>query len=273
MAANLPYFLLPTRSVTFIYDGTYWTQMSASNAGGFDTFEDFTGVTSVTAASGTAGVMGISSIGSAAGVRSNATAGGVDDNWGAMFVSTGTTTTGYATCSMLARRTGGNNAFGAAATNNSVPYLTVGKVSLDFTATALQDYQAYFGMNGKSSLPEVPTSSSGGFNWLYKGFTSGGVWNVFSINNAGTSTDIATSITASVGSAIWLGVYKPGGSTIRDAVYFYSTNGIVYQPAYKFVGTTGSYGGAPTIGVTSTAGITAKTFTADWIGGSFNLSR
>jgi hypothetical protein len=70
-----------------------------------------------------------------------------------------------------------------------------------------------------------------------------------------------------------LGIYKPGGANIRDAVYFYSTDGITYQVSSKFVGTASAYGGNLSFGIASTVGTTAKDFRADYYGAAFNLVR
>ena len=56
-------------------------------------------------------------------------------------------------------------------------------------------------------------------------------------------------------------------------VYFYSSNGIIYQMASKFVGASGGYGGSPTAVIGAIAGTTAKELVIDWIGTSFNLAR
>ena len=62
-------------------------------------------------------------------------------------------------------------------------------------------------------------------------------------------------------------------SNIRDAVYFYSTDGVTYQVSSKFVGTASTYGGNLTFGIASTVGTTAKEFRLDYYGAAFNLAR
>ena len=267
MTANMPYFLLPNRSVTFLYDGTYWTQFSASNSGGFDFFDDCTGGGSNYIAGGSLGLCGATSSGTGAGARSGNL--GSADSFGEYGLSTGSTATGYAAVSLQSRRAGGNNAFGAYAATYEIPYITVCKLGFTALATVAQDYRAYFGMNGTSSIPgNAPTI---GYLWVYEG-TANSAWTVRSQNTGGTTSTVTTALTASTG-YVWLGVYKPGGANIRDAVYFYSTNGVIYQMASKFVGTAGAYGGSPTAAVGSLVGTTLKELNTDWIGASFNLSR
>jgi len=268
MTGNVAYFLLPNRSVTFIYDGTYWTQMSASNVGGLDFFDDATGGGSAGTANGSVGLMGVFSSGTGAGIRSSiATA---NDGFGEMALSTGTTAGGFATASALIRRSGGNNAFGAYLATNSIPYLVVGRVAVGALATVAQDYRVYFGMNGTSSLPGG--SPTIGYLWVYQGNAST-FWDVRTQNTGGTTSTVTTSLPVTGTTYVWLGVYKPGGANVRDAVYFYSTNGVTYTVASKFVGTAGAYGGSPTMGCGSIAGTTTKEASYDWIGSSFNLSR
>jgi hypothetical protein len=267
MTANLPYFLLPNRSVTFLYDGTYWTQFSASNSGGFDFFDDCTGGGSGYVTTSTVGMSGVHASGTSAGVRSGNF--GASDGFGEYGLQTGTSTTGFASVSTQTRRAGGNNAFGAYIGTSDVPYITVSKIALSALATVAQDYRAHFGMNGASSLPaNAPTI---GYLWSYEG-TANSAWTARTQNTGGTTSTVTTGLTASA-AYVWLGVYKPGGSTIRDAVYFYSSNGIIYQMASKFVGVTGTYGGSPTVVIGSIAGTTAKELIVDWIGTSFNLAR
>ena len=268
MTSNIPYFLLPKRSVTFLYDGTYWTQLSASNGGGFDVFDDCTGAGGNYNTSASLGLSGISNSGTNSGVRSGSYSA---DTMGEYEYTTGTTALGYATTSFLVRRGGGNNAFGTGSTAN-MPYVTVGKIAISTLATALQDYQVYFGMNGTASLPGA--SPAIGFLWHYAG-NSNPVWTVRSQNTGGTITTVNTAITVTTG-YIWLGVYKPGGTTAangREAVYFYSTDGVIYQMASKFNGATGTYGGSPTVGISSLVGTSQKLLNLEWMGASFNLAR
>jgi hypothetical protein len=268
MTGNVAYFLLPNRSITFIYDGTYWTQMSASNVGGLDFFDDATSGGSTAAVTGPAGLMGAHSSGTSAGVRESGPSAA--DEFGEMALATGSTATGFASASALIRRAGGNNAFGAAAATYSIPYLVVGKVAIGALATVAQDYRVHFGMNGTGSLP---TNAPGvGYLWVYQGNAST-FWDVRTQNTGGTTSTVTTSVPITANTYVWLGVYKPGGANIRDAVYFYSTNGVTYAAASKFVGTTGTYGGSPTIVCGAIAGTTAKEAFYDWIGSSFNLSR
>jgi hypothetical protein len=267
MTANLPYFLLPNRSVTFLYDGTYWTQLSASNSGGFDFFDDCTGGGSAYASTSTVGMCGIHTSGTGTGVRSANF--GTADSFGEYGLQTGTSAAGFASASVQTRRAGGNNAFGASTGTNDAPYITVSKIGLSVLATVAQDYRVHFGMNGTSSLP---TNAPGvGYLWVYEG-TANPAWTVRTQNAGGTTSTITTALTASA-TYVWLGVYKPGGATIRDAVYFYSSNGIIYQMASKFVGASGGYGGSPTAVIGAIAGTTAKELVIDWIGASFNLAR
>jgi hypothetical protein len=268
MTENLPYFLLPNRSVTFIYDGTYWTQMSASKAGGFDFFDDATGAGSAATANASAGMLGINSNGTGAGVLASPL--NANEAFGEYGMSTGTTTTGYTSVTTMARRTGGNNAFGAYAPTSAMPYLVVGKVGLATLATVAQDYRFYFGMNGAGALLTPPIGM--GYLWSYTG-NAATSWDARSQNTGGTTSTVTTALPVTANTYVWLGVYKPGGANTRDAVYFYSTDGVIYIMASKFVGTVGTYGGQPAAVIGSIAGTTAKAAYMDWIGTSFNLAR
>lgn len=265
MAGNIAYFLLPNRSVTFLYDGTYWTQFSASSPGGFDYFDDFLNLPSTASAAAYSSTMQTYASGTGAGVLTNAP--GTQDVWGAAIIGTGTTATGFASMSTNVRRTGGNGAFGAYSPTNAIPYLTVSKVNLDTLATGAQDYYAYIGISGTSSLATFGM----GYYWYYSG-SAATFWVTRAQNTASVAVSNTTSITAAI-TNIWLGVYKPGGANIRDAVFFYSANGVVYSSVYKFVGTSGTYGGFPILGLVSTVGTTSKNLNADWTGSSFNLAR
>jgi len=262
MTNNMAYFLLPTRSVTFIYDGTYWTQMSASLPMGLDYFDDCTsaGSTVVTGFTGSVGLSGLMATGAGTGVRAEG------DSFGSYSMSSGTTSTGYTFLSMQTRRVGGNNSF---ALNSTFPYLVVGRLFLSQLGTALQDFQVTFGISGAGPLGN--TTQHVGYSWYYNG-SANSFWDNRSQNVAGTVSTVASPLAANTSYNI-LGIYKPGGSNIRDAVYFYSTDAVIYQVSSKFVGTAGNYGGSPTFGLASTVGTTAKEIRVDYYGGSFNLVR
>jgi hypothetical protein len=269
MTGNMPYFLLPNRSVTFIYDGTFWTQMSASNIGGFDLFDDATGAGTGPIAVGSAGLFGVHSVGAGAGIGASPLVS--NEGFGEYALLPGTTTTGYTSLTTMARRTGGNNAFGAYAPTASMPYLFVGKVGLSALATVALDYRFFFGMNGVGAL--VGNAFGQGYVWAYSGNAATN-WDVRSQNAAGTTSVITTTVPITANTYLWLGVYKPGGANIRDAVYFYSNNGIIYTAEYKFVGTASSYGGQPTVLMGAIAGTAASRASyVDWLGTSFNLPR
>lgn len=273
MTSGLPYFLLPTRSITFIYDGTYWTQLSSAPFGGLDFFEDFLQAPQAGAANNTT-ITNSTISGADSGIVSRSGVGGNDD-WGTSALGTGTTTTGGCGITMNVRRTGGNDTFGANAATNTVPYLTVGKLYLAALATGVQNYNCYFGINGKTSLSLVSGATLAatgiGYYWRYAGSASS-VWDVVTQTTAGSTVTTATSISVTTNN-IWLGIYKVGGANVRDAVFFYSTDGVTYQPAFKYVGTTSTIGGFPAAAISSTAGGTTKELRMDWFGASFNLSR
>lgn len=279
MTSGLPYFLLPTRSITFIYDGTYWTQLSSAPFGGLDFFEDFLQAPAITTGSNTTlttTTTYTSGVATSLGLQSQSGATGID-GWGVTSMQTGVTATGACGISMNLRRNGGNAAFGADASTNTIPYLTVSKVGLTTLATVAQDYNCYVGVNGKSSLAMVNTAGNVanigmGYYWRYAGSASS-VWDVVTQTTAGVTVTTPTSISATANSDIWLGIYKTGGANVRDAVFFYSTDGITYQPAFKYVGTTSTIGGFPAIAIGSSAGTTFKEIRVDWLGTSFNLSR
>jgi hypothetical protein len=266
MTNNIAYFLLPTRSITFLYDGTYWTQLSASGMGGFDYFDDFLNIPAALTVSPITTLMQGTSSGAGASMQSNSL--GSVDGWGAANMTTGTTAGGGTFLSINPRRTGGNGAFGASGATSSMPYVLVNKVQIESVATASQDFQAYLGMSGTASLPGLGI----GYYWYYGGFTTS-FWGTRAQNTVGTLVSNTTSVAATPNAPIWLGIYKIGGATFRDAVFFSSTDGAVYSFAYKFVGVTSTYGGFPIVGETSLAGNAQKVFIADWMGTSFNLAR
>jgi len=261
MTSNMAYFLLPTRSITFIYDGTYWTQLSASNPMGLDLFDDCTGGPQ-NYANGAVGITASISSGTNSGIRAEG------DLFGSFGLSTGTTAAGGAAITTQARRAGANNAF---ALNSDYPYLVVGKLALMQTATVAQDFKVWFGINGDGPTVLNNTFNPIGYNWYYNG-SSSSLWDNRSQNAGGTVSQVSSPLTAAVTSVV-LGVYKPGGANIRDAVYFYSTDYIIYQVSTKFVGTTGNYGGNMVGQIYSTAGTTAKELRFDYHGASVNLVR
>jgi len=273
MTSGLPYFLLPTRSITFIYDGTYWTQLSSAPFGGLDFFEDFLQGPQAGAANNTT-ITNSTIFGADSGIVARSGAAG-EDEWGTSGLSTGTTATGGCGITMNVRRTGGNSGFGANAATNTVPYLTVGKLYLAALATVAQNYNCYFGINNKTSLALVSGATLAatglGYYWRYAGSGSS-VWDVVTQTTAGSTVTTATSISVTTNN-IWLGIYKVGGANTRDAIFFYSTDGIIYQSAFKFVGITSTIGGFPAAAISSTAGTTGKELRMDWFGASFNLSR
>jgi hypothetical protein len=272
MTSGLPYFLLPNRSVTFLYDGTYWTQLSSAPFGGLDFFEDFLqGLSSVTGSN--TGLTSSVTTGAGSGLGSVAGVSGVDE-WGVTSLNTGTTATGACGITMNNRRAGGNDGFGASPSTNSIPYVTVSKFGFPTLATAAQDYNGYMGLSARTPIglvaPNISTTDTG-YYWRYPGFGSS-FWNVVTKTTAGVAVTTATSIPITVNN-IWLGIYKVGGSTIRDAVFFYSNDGVTYQSGFKFVGATSSIGGFPTMAIGSTVGTTSKELKVDWLGVAFNLAR
>lgn len=262
MTSNMAYFLLPTRSITFIYDGTYWTQMSASLPMGLDFFDDCTSGPQNSGAGLTTayGLFGTSATGAGSSLRAEG------DAFGSYGIVTGTSATGAFYMSTQARRNGGVNSFAA---NSTWPMLAVGKIALIQLGTALQDFTAAFGINGQQTTMNstVPT----GYVWHYPG-SANSVWENKSTSATGVTSTVSSPLTAS-GSFVILGVYKPGGANIRDAVYFYSTDAIIYTFSSKFVGTTGTYGGWVSFGIASTVGTTSKEMRIDYAGSSFNVAR
>lgn len=272
MTSGLPYFLLPNRSVTFLYDGTYWTQLSSAPFGGLDFFEDFLqGLSSVTGSN--TGLTSSVTTGAGSGLGSVAGVSGVDE-WGVTSLNTGTTATGACGITMNNRRAGGNDGFGASPSTNSIPYVTVSKFGFPTLATVTQDYNGYMGLSAKTPIGLVAgtiSTTDTGYYWRYPGFGSS-FWNVVTKTTAGVAVTTVTSIPITVNN-IWLGIYKVGGSTIRDAVFFYSNDGVTYQSGFKFVGTTSTIGGFPTMAIGSTVGTTSKEMKVDWLGVAFNLAR
>jgi len=260
---SMAYMLMPTRSVTFIYDGTYWNQMALSTPMGLDFFDDCTSASST----GTGGnAVGIG----AAGVVSSGTGSltrAEGDAFGSYSLQTGTSAAGFVFMGTQTRRLGGNNSF---AVNSTFPYLVVGRFQLFQLGTGAQDFQAMFGMHGGGTVLNT-TQTTVGYTWYYNGSANAN-WDNRTSNVAGTVSTVSSPLVAGT-SFVILGIYKPGGANIRDAVYFYSTDGITYQVSSKFVGTASAYGGNLSFGIASTVGTTAKDFRADYYGAAFNLVR
>lgn len=259
---NGAYFLLPERSVTLLYDGTYWNQLSSTGIyGGLDSFDDFTNITPNYATT-SSNLYHFLLSGTGSGVRSE----GVSGIYGTIAISTGTTTTGNVRGSVDFRR-------GAGFLGGTVyrPGVVLNKVLTPVLPAVGNDYYFQCGLNG--STPTATAGTAGfGFNWQVPTIASGVTnWQTVNSNTIGTIVNTTTSGLALTTSAfVWLGIFLTG--VHGEAVYFYSTNGSDYVVDNRFLRTTGNYLGTPYISVVKTTGTTARDVQMDFSGLSFNSS-
>jgi hypothetical protein len=259
---NGAYFLLPERSVTLLYDGTYWNQLSSTGIyGGLDSFDDFTNITPNYATT-SSNLYHFLLSGTGSGVRSE----GVSGIYGTIAISTGTTTTGNVRGSVDFRR-------GAGFLGGTVyrPGVVLNKVLTPVLPAVGNDYYFQCGLNG--ATPTATAGTAGfGFNWQVPTIASGVTnWQTVNSNTIGTIVNTTTSGLALTTSAfVWLGIFLTG--VHGEAVYFYSTNGQDYVVDNRFLRTTGNYLGTPYISVVKTTGTTARDVQMDFSGLSFNSS-
>jgi hypothetical protein len=257
---NGAYFLLPERSVTLLYDGTYWNQLSSTGIyGGFDSFDDFTSINSTYGATNS-NMYYFTGTGTGSGVRSD----GINGFYGVISLFTGTTTTGNGRGSVDNRRGGG---FLGGTTNR--PGVVLNKVLLTTLPAVGNDYYFQCGLNGSTPTATVGTSGFG-FNWLVPTIASGVTnWQTINSNTTGTVVNTTTSgLALAINVFNWLGIFLTG--VHGEAVYFYSTNGTDYVVDNKFLRTTGNYLGTPWLAVVKTTGTTGAEAKIDFTGVSFN---
>jgi hypothetical protein len=257
---NGAYFLLPERSVTLLYDGTYWNQLSSTGIyGGFDSFDDFTSITPNYATT-SSNMYHFLLSGTGSGVRSD----GISGFYGTIAISTGTTTTGNVRGSVDFRR--GAGYLGG---TTSRPAVVLNKVFTPVLPAVGNDYYFQCGLNG--ATPTATAGTAGfGFNWQVPTIASGVTnWQTINSNTIGTIVNTTTSGLALTTSAfVWLGIFLTG--VHGEAVYFYSTNGSDYIVDNRFLRTSGNYLATPYIGIVKTTGTTARDVQVDFSGVSFN---
>lgn len=259
---NGAYFLLPGRSVTLLYDGTYWNQLSSTGIyGGFDSFDDFTSINSTYGATNS-NMYYFTGTGTGSGVRSDGIAG----SYGVISLFTGSTTTGNGRGSVDNRRSGG---FLGGTSNN--PGVVLNKVLVTALPAVGNDYYFQCGLNGSSPTATVGTAGFG-FNWQIPTIASGVTnWQTVNSNTAGTTVNTTTSgLALSINTYAWLGIFLTG--VHGEAVYFYSTNGSDYVVDNRFLRTTGNYLGTPWVAIVKTTGTTGVEARIDFTGISFNTS-
>lgn len=257
---NGSYFLLPERSVTLLYDGTFWNQLSSTGIyGGFDSFDDFTSITPNYATT-SSNMYHFLLSGTGSGVRSD----GISGFYGTIAISTGTTTTGNVRGSVDFRRGGG---FLGGTTSR--PAVVLNKVFTPVLPAVGNDYYFQCGLNG--STPTATAGTAGfGFNWQVPTIASGVTnWQTINSNTIGTIVNTTTSgLALTTSSFVWLGIFLTG--VHGEAVYFYSTNGSDYVVDNRFLRTSGNYLATPYISVVKTTGTTARDVQVDFSGVSFN---
>jgi hypothetical protein len=259
---NGAYFLLPGRSVTLLYDGTFWNQLSSIGTyGGFDFLDDFTSINSAYGATNS-NMYYFTGTGTGSGVRSDGIAG----SYGVISLFTGSTTTGNGRGSVDSRRSGGF--LGGTASN---PGVVLNKVLLTTLPAVGNDYYFQCGLNGSTPTATIGTSGFG-FNWQVPTIASGVTnWQTISSNTIGTIVNTTNSgLALSINAYVWLGIFLTG--VHGEAVYFYSTNGSDYVVDNRFLRTTGNYLGSPWLAVVKTTGTTGAEARIDFTGLSFNTS-
>lgn len=271
MQQQCAFFLLPGRDITFLYNGTRWSQFnSANNFGGFDFVDDFTqssqngSVGTVTGQVSTALFNTISS-GTGASIQSDAEY----REFGRVRLRTGTTTTGQIRVAIDIRNSSGG--FWSSAIADSFPIVTVSKVKLDALPDLTNDFRCYIGHN-LGVVAQITSAVYPGYFWYVPDATSGlTTWqNVSTNSTGGTTLTTNTGIPLSTG-WIYLGLFTIGNR--GDLTYFYSTDGVTYQVASKYTWTTAAFGGRPYFGINKTLGTTDRIMYLDWFGIGFNLKR
>lgn len=271
LAQHSPYFILPGRELTFLYNGTRWSQFNTHpNHGGFDFYDDFENINTTAGSQATKMFWVVAGAGgSGNGIVSGAE---TSDVWGVARLTAGTTATGFLYASVDYRRFGGNTIFGV---NGLCPQLWVSKVQIATLPTAAQDWTFDAGLNASSST--VATSGFTGLMWEMPTYASAGAtpgfWNIRITNTSGALTILTTtSVPITAGTYIYLGIFST--STNGDIIFFYSTDGVTYSVAYRFTRVSGNYGGLPFYRLAGTVGnLNSRAVLVDWCGESFNLKR
>lgn len=273
MQHQMSAFLLPGRDMTFIYNGTRWSQFNFNNFGNFDLVEHCTNGTYniqafTTSNDKTLGLFSfIKSAGTTnndAGVRSSSGSGNTDLGvWDLRTGSTAGSATGSVRGGLQIRQSSGNNSFNL---NGQFPFLYVAKVSVT-TATALQDVTYKIGLTSDDGA--VLTS---GYIWKVPTFatTYAGVWEIDVVNTVGgLAVNVVTGVVSTTQQ--YLGIWNHGNN--GDVTFFSSTDGITYASVYRFTRAAGNFAGYPAFRVDSTVGTTNKSFITFFHGISMNQKR
>lgn len=271
MQQQCAFFLLPGRDITFLYNGTRWSQFnSANNFGGFDFVDDFT-QTAQNGAAGTVTTQVSSSLfntvsaGTAAAVAGDA----LVKEFGSTRFRTGTTATGSVRAAIDIRNS--SSYFWGSNAADTFPLVTLTKVRIDVLPSLTQDFRVYVGHN-YGTVAQITSNPYPGYYWYAPDATSGlTTWQVVSTNSTGGTTLTTNTGIALSTSWIYLGLFTIGNR--GDLAYFYSTDGVTYQFASKYVWSAGAFGGRPFIGINKTVGTTDRVLYVDWFGTSFNLLR
>jgi hypothetical protein len=258
-----PYFLLPGREITFLYNGTDWSQFTTThNFGGFDFIDDMLNGPQTATTSVITNLYQF--IGSVGGTRADDAGSG---EFGVLQLSTVTSATSNIIGAM-GTRTGGST---FVSNNPTFPTLLISKVRVPITPSALQDFRVDLGF-----INSTTTSFTGpGVYWsLPTTASSTGFWQNVAVNNTNVlNTTTNSVIPDNVVNWLYLGIYVDGTSPNTNFIYFYSTDGVIYNISSKFTRTTSEFGGKPFIRIGKTVGTTARTLNIDWSGISFNRTR
>lgn len=259
------FFLFPGDDITFIYNGTQWSQLGGSLKNGFTLFDDFGGPNN-TGTAPNQSYFGEAGYGQASGtgslVRNEAA---TINSMGTIGLTTGTLASGYATIKMNGRSA--NGVFGSVTTTLS-QFAVVTRFALNTLPTVAQDYRFQTGLCANSNANSVSLTglmgwycSSGNANWkCYTSTTAGGL-----------VSDVTSGLVVST-NVIVLGTYHP--NILGDTVFFYSSDGgMTYTVDNRFVRVSNVYGGAPVVGIGKTAGLISVTVDNDYIGLTLKGSR
>lgn len=258
------YFLLPGRDITFLYNGTRWSQMSYGNWGGLDVVDHFTSgpqnrVSPAVVFSTT--YMSWISSGAASGIQSSGNLGNFD--LGGVQLSTGSTVTGNTVGGMAIRHGSGNNALNL---NGQFPMVMLAIVDATPTPTALQDVVCGVGLESNSG-----SWVGNGYIWKTPAFaTFANVWEIDVINTGGgLAVNVVTAVATTTKQ--YLGIWNHGNN--GNVTFFSSTNGITYSAVYRFTRVSNNFAGYPKIRISSLVGTTPKNWTAHMLGVSLNQKR
>jgi hypothetical protein len=252
------YFLFPKDDVTFLYNGTQWTQFSGNMKNGHTLFDDMGGPNHVgtgifTSYFGETGY-GLAN-GTGALVRNET---GMTNSIGTIGFTTGTTATGFAKIVMNGR---GSTGFNTGSTQYN-QFAVVTRLRLEALPTALQDFRFQTGLVANSNT--LSPSITGLMGWYCTSANAN--WKCYAANTASTIVnDVTSGLAVTLNADIVLVTYHPNPQ--GDTVFVYSSDGgITYTVDSRFVRVSNNYGGAPVIALLKTVGTTSVTADVDYIG-------